>query len=187
MKNTNFVIKAESPEHAKKILEYFISLGSVEDYIAKDYPFSIKRPYYGFINKIFGTYSYRFITENHALITELPPEPKRGDWVYVSDKPIDPSNPLNKVQKAIYLTKIEGATYPFVTVYPLTIDAFKNGDTFGTVKWKFMMPIPKTPKTFTLEDVEMIFEAAREMKQTKVKGIAWEYVYETFEDYLKTM
>ena len=77
-----------------------------------------------------------FITNNLDIIGlwEEPFTPKRGDEVLVWDEKEKDASPK------IFLTEIEGAKYPFVTVFGHDEKKFKNGKKFNIGLWKNMKP-----------------------------------------------
>lgn len=76
-------------------------------------------------------------------------QPKRGDKVLVSD-----SSDKVKLEK-IYLTTIEGAIYPYITVLQDSEQDFLEGRPFSTSKWKYIHPIEEIkPIKLTVSQIE---------------------------------
>lgn len=79
-------------------------------------------------------------------------EPKRGDLVNACD------DFPEKSQKAIYLTTIEGTSYPYICVASFYEDKFKAGEKVEIDQWKYIQPLATNwnPETG-------IYEAEREV------------------------
>lgn len=80
----------------------------------------------------------------------LPKELKRGDLVWVSD-----TDPNKRDTKAIYITKAEGANYPYITVAKSDEDNYHAGNRFATVKYLYATRV-EGPKEIemTIEEIE---------------------------------
>ena len=151
----NQVIKNLNPEMGKEIIKYFQSLGvdtlgltgddSEEDFS----PFI----YYGLIDGVFGNYGIDYVEKNKAEIIELPTEnklPKRGDRILVWDSD-EKSN-----KDRIFVTFIENAMFPVITVDINHEDRFLNNEPFDTITWTNWKPIIEEAETIvelTLEDI----------------------------------
>lgn len=79
------------------------------------------------------------------LNTEL----KRGDLVWVSD---NVTRPDSKDLKVIFLTKIEGAKYPFIVVSPSDESNYRNGEVFVTNEYKYATKVKEV--CMTVEEIE---------------------------------
>lgn len=66
-----------------------------------------------------------------------PVEPKRGDLVEVWDSDI------KDISKRIFLAKIDGACFPYITVFKHDEEKFKTGINFDTEIFTNMKPITK--------------------------------------------
>ncbi len=92
-----------------------------------------------------GAYgSFESAKANHETVyphTDFlqPKYPERGELVYVWDGDRKPENPT----KRIFLTYIEGAFRPIVTVSSNFESRFKKGLTVETCSWKHFERIPK--------------------------------------------
>jgi len=73
--------------------------------------------------------------------------PKRGDRVLVRD------DVVGCKQEAIYLTTIEGSTYPIVVVSQAYEEEFKDGKLFQTEDWMCMSPLEDTPKEYSMQEI----------------------------------
>lgn len=161
MKKNNFVIKALTREHGRRIVKYFKSLGHDTGDKVGDACEQNKSvcPYYGVINKKFNNYSLEEVLSNCVTIGKLPVEPKTGDYIYVSNEPINLKN-WDKEKKdrlrRIYVTTIEGSRFPVITVDKAWEEEFINGNIFETTKWKYMQPVPEeegTERKYTIEEL----------------------------------
>ena len=90
------------------------------------------------------------------LIKEL----KRGDLVWVSD-----NDPNKRDTKAIYITKAEGANYPYITVAKSDEDNYHAGNRFSTGEYLYATKVEE-PK-----EVEMTIEEIEKALNIKLKII----------------
>ena len=90
------------------------------------------------------------------LIKEL----KRGDLVWVSD-----NDPNKRDTKAIYITKAEGANYPYITVAKSDEDNYHAGNRFATGEYLYATKVEE-PK-----EVEMTIEEIEKALNIKLKII----------------
>lgn len=77
--------------------------------------------------------------------TPDPWQPKRGEWVEVSDDG-------EEWFKRIYLVHIEGARYLHTSVALIDEDKFKQGEQFHVTPWKLVRPLPKK-QSFTRKEI----------------------------------
>jgi hypothetical protein len=138
----NQCIKVLNEEHGKKVIEYFNSLG-VDTLCYTGFEINA---YYGVFDGIFECN----LTPLNSEVIELPTEQefKRGDkiWVWSYNE--------SDIKERIFLTKIEGAKFPYVCVYQGYESYFLEGKTFFTDSWKNYKPLPE-PKLIelTLQDI----------------------------------
>ena len=149
----NFVIESLTPEHGKEIIKYIRSLGvDTELYIGDgNKKNGDNYRFYGVINDAFVLLNSFVVKALDIPIITLPTTPKRGDWVYVSDKPIDPKC-THGLKKSIFLTKIDGAIDPFIVVSSEHNNNFLWGQPFDWSYYRYALPIPKE-KLFTVKDL----------------------------------
>lgn len=84
----NHVIKAMTDRQANMAIEYFINHKSIAAFhFSKDNCiFNPKRPYYGYINGLFGNYSIREVSKYNAEIIDLQSNgPEKGDITHVNN------------------------------------------------------------------------------------------------------
>jgi hypothetical protein len=144
----NQVIKVLNREHGKKVIEYWKnrgvytggSLGIITEEDGKEFI------YYGVIDGMFSNYGYQEVLEHNAEIIELPGEFKRGERVLVRDR--DDS----EWYESIFITKIDGAVYPYVVVSSNYEDEFINGKGFYTTQYTQCKKLP-TQKEITMQEI----------------------------------
>ena len=136
----NKYIVCKSPEHGKKIIEFFVANGAVNE------------------NNFKGVGDSYFVSQENGIILhedypdhytemELPEEftPKRVDMVEVSYDGV-------YWQTMIFLTEIKGAVNPFICVCYGNEEDYLNGDQFSIMQWRFCRP----PQTITKAEAEKL-------------------------------
>lgn len=144
MKNT--VIKNESPEMGKEIIEYFKSLGidtGLKDGLCCELA-GHKHFYYGIIDGLFSNYDIDVVEYCEAEIITLPPtttqEFKRGDKVLVWDERHSFCRPLD------FVAYIKGAKHPFIVTRNV------NANDFDYIGYKNCVHAPQKVK-LTLQEI----------------------------------
>ena len=80
----------------------------------------------------------------------LTKELKRGDLVWVSD-----NDPDKRATKAIYITKAEGANYPYITVAKSDEDNYHAGNIFATGEYLYATKVEEPKEVeMTIEEIE---------------------------------
>lgn len=80
----------------------------------------------------------------------LTKELKRGDLVWVSD-----NDPNKRDTKAIYITKAEGANYPYITVAKSDEDNYHAGNRFATGEYLYATKVEEPKEVeMTIEEIE---------------------------------
>ena len=75
---------------------------------------------------------------------------KRGDLVWVSD-----ADPNKRDTKAIYITKAEGANYPYITVAKSDEDNYHAGNRFATAEYLYATKVEESDEVvMTIEEIE---------------------------------
>jgi hypothetical protein len=144
----NQVIKVLNKEHGKKVIEYWKNrVFNVRDYLGKNTEEDGNTYiYYGVINGWFSNYTYQDVLKNNAEIIELPYEFERGERVLVRDR--DDS----EWYESIFITKIDGAVYPYIVVASDYKDNFINGKEFVTSEYKQCKKLA-TEKELTMQEI----------------------------------
>ena len=110
-------------------------------------------------------YEFYFVSRSHNTVwvygnsTNLPTqsvkdflikELKRGDLVWVSD-----NDPNKRDTKAIYITKAEGANYPYITVAKSDEDNYHAGNRFSTGEYLYATKVEEPKEVeMTIEEIE---------------------------------
>lgn len=150
MKKDNFVIKNKTPKMGKEIIKYLqylgVDTGEYDGHVCES--LGKKSIYYGVINGMFNNYTLKYVKKHGAEIIELPVEKqlKRGDLVYVSNRPINLyewDDYEKKHQKRIFLAKIDGSEFSFISVHWGDEQKFIIGKKFYTVAHSFAVPVPE--------------------------------------------
>lgn len=77
-------------------------------------------------------------------------ELKRGDLIWVSD-----NDPDKRDTKAIYITKAEGANYPYITVARSDEDNYYAGNRFATGEYLYATKVEEPKEVcMTVEEIE---------------------------------
>ena len=77
-------------------------------------------------------------------------ELKRGDLVWVSD-----NDPDKRATKAIYITKAEGANYPYITVAKSDEDNYHAGNRFAIGEYLYATKVEEPKEVcMTVEEIE---------------------------------
>ena len=80
------------------------------------------------------------------LIKEL----KRGDLVWVSDR-----DPNKRDLQLIFLTKVDGAKYPFICVEESDEICFNDGEVFDTIHYRYATKVEEPKEVeMTIEEIE---------------------------------
>jgi hypothetical protein len=144
----NQVIKALNKEHGKKVIEYWKNRGvDTKDYSGEcTEQYGDVYMYYGVIDGLFNNYRYRDVLYHNAEIIELPVEFERGERVLVRDRD------NSEWCESIFITKIDGALYPYVVVISNYEDDFMNGKEFYTTQYRQCKKLP-TEKELTMQEI----------------------------------
>lgn len=90
--------------------------------------------------------------------------PERGERVEVSDY-----KDFSDKEVRIFLTKIEGAFFPFQCVENGYEEEYAKGNKFGTLHWKYMRRIPQKPEIEVTVKVN-----GKEVEPSKISKETWE-------------
>lgn len=144
----NQVIKVLNKEHGKKVIEYWKNKGvDVRGYSGvvteEDNNVFI---YYGVIDGYFSNHAKQWVLYNNAEIIELSDEFERGERVLVRDRD------NSEWYERIFLTKIDGAIYPYVVVVSNYEDDFINGKKFDITRYTQCKKLA-TEKELTMQEI----------------------------------
>ena len=109
-----------------------------------------------------GKWAYRTIEDlpTQSVKDFLTKELKRGDLVWVSD-----NDPDKRDTKAIYITKAEGANYPYITVAKSDEDNYHAGNRFAIGEYLYATKVEE-PKEVEMSVAEI--ERALNIKNLKI-------------------
>lgn len=163
-KYNNTVIRAVTEKEENQVLDWWENNGvNVSGY--RGWQPSVKIcVYYGLINGVFSNYSLPNARNNNAKVINSPSELlNRGDIILAWDE--DERNAV----ESIYLSYIEGATYPIICVNIFDEKKFRDKELFDSITYKNWKPILKKPIVeVTLQEIAKLMGV--DVEQLRIKG-----------------
>lgn len=159
----NIVIEVLNPEHGKKVIEYFKSLGvNTGDFTGLSTKKVSPYHYYGVIHGRFSNYCLSDVKIYGAKVITLPEENTYPKVMYVSNRPISLKNTSDLKKRVVFMEKNDKY---LAWINAETLEGAEKIN--STSAWNYALDIPKEPvvKEITIEEIAKLLN----MDPTKIR------------------